>query len=102
MVGDVAEHQRGAVEPRDPAQRRQVGHDPEVAVALLPVGHRVARDRIHLHVEREQVVAALDAVVDDLVEEVLDLDPLAEQPALHVGERGDDGVDRAGLRLCPR
>jgi hypothetical protein len=33
-------------------------------------------------------------VGDDLVEEVLNLDPLPEQPPLHVGERGDDGVDR--------
>ena len=98
VVDDVAEHQRRAVEPGDPAQRRHVGDDPEVAVAVLPVGHLVAGDRLHLHVEREQVVAALDPVLDHLVEEVLDLDPLAEQPALHVGEGGDDGVDRARPR----
>ena len=71
----------------------------EVAVALLPVGHLVAGHRLHLHVEGEQVVAALDPVLDDLVEEVLDLDPLAEQPPLHVGEGGDDRVDRARLGL---
>jgi hypothetical protein len=35
----------------------------------------------------------------DLVEEVLDLDPLPEQPSLHVGEGGDDGVDRPLLGL---
>ena len=75
------------------------GDDPEVAVSLLPVGHLVAGDRIHLHVEREQVVAALDPVVDDLVEEVGDVDPLADEPALHVGEGGHDRVDRARLRL---
>ena len=99
MVGDVAQHERRAVEPGDPAQRRHVGDDREVAVAALPVGHLVARDGIHLHVEREQVVAALDAVLDDVVEEVLRLDALAEQPALHVGEGGDDRVDRAVLDL---
>ena len=99
VVGDVAQHQRRAVEPGDPAQRRHVGDDREVAVAVLPVGHLVARDRVHLHVEREQVVAALDAVLDDVVEEVLDLDALAEQPALHVGEGGDDGVDRPVVGL---
>ena len=74
------------------------GHDPEVAVAVLPVGHLVAGERLHVHVERQQVVAALDAVADHLVEEVLDLDPLPEQPSLHVGEGGDDGVDRARRR----
>jgi hypothetical protein len=99
VVGDVAEHERRAVEPRDPPQRREVGDDREVPVAALPVGHLVARHRLHLHVEREQVVAALDAVVDDVVEEVLALDAFAEQPPLHVGEGGDDGVDRAVLDL---
>ena len=79
MVDDVAEDERGAVEPRDPAQRREVGHDPEVAVSLLPVDHLVAWDGVHLHVEREQVVAALDAVVCDLVEEIGDLDPLSNR-----------------------
>ena len=102
VVDDVAEDERRAVEPRDPAQGRHVRRDPEVAVALLPVRHLVAGHRLHLHVEREQVVAALDPVVDHLVEEVLDLDALAEQPALHVGERGDDGVDRARLGLALR
>jgi hypothetical protein len=63
----VAEHERAAVQPRDPAHRREVRRDPEVAVALLPVRHLVPGNRLHLHVEREQVVAALDAVVGDLV-----------------------------------
>ena len=99
VVGDVADHQRRAVEPGDPAQRRHVGGDREVAVAVLPVGHLVAGDRIHLHVEGEQVVAALDPLLDHLVEEVLDLDPLPEQPPLHVGEGGYDGVDRPRLAL---
>ena len=38
-------------------------------------------------------------MLDHVVEEVLGLDALAEQPALHVGERRDDGVDRAVLDL---
>src|SRR5205823_5716231 len=67
--------------------------------ALLPVRHLVAGHRLHLHVEGEEVVAALDAVIDHLVEEVLDLDPLAEQAPLHIGERGYDRVDRARLAL---
>jgi hypothetical protein len=99
VVGDVADHERRAVQPGDPPQRLKVGHDPEVAVALLPVGHLVPGDRLHLHVEGEQVVAALDAVLGDVVEEVLDVDPLSEQPPLHVGKGGDDRVDRPVLRL---
>src|SRR5207248_3533816 len=50
-------------------------------------------------VEREQVVAALEPVLGGLLEEELGLDALAEQAALHVGERGDDGVDRPVLDL---
>ena len=37
--------------------------------------------------------------LDDVIEEVLHLDALAEQPALHVGKGGDDGVDRAVFGL---
>ena len=40
-------------------------------------------------------------MVDDILEEVLALDPLSDQPSLHVGEGGDDRVDRARLDLPP-
>ncbi len=99
VIDDVGENQRAAVEPGDLPQRRHVRGDPEVPVAVLPVRHLVAGQRLHVHVEREQVVAALHPVPDHLVEEVLDLDALAEQPALHVREGRDDGVDRALLGL---
>ena len=58
VVDHVAEHQRGALEPGDPAQRDEIRADREVAVAELPGRRLVARHRLHLHVEREQVVAA--------------------------------------------
>ena len=35
----------------------------------------------------------MGAVGDDAVEERLALDALAHEPALHVGDRHDDGVD---------
>jgi hypothetical protein len=35
----------------------------------------------------------------DLIEEVVDFDALAEEPPLHVGEGGDDRVDRPRLTL---
>src|SRR4051794_7407930 len=97
MVDDVGENQRGAVEPGDAAQRRHVWLDPEIAVAVLPVRHLIAGERLHIHVEGEEVVAALHAVSRHLIEEILDLDPLAEQPPLHVGECSDDRVDRPVL-----
>ena len=97
MPADVAEDERRALEPRDPPERRHVGRDREVAVALLPARDLVARDRVHLHLEREQVVAALDGVPGvHLLDEELGMEALAEQASLHVGERDDDRVDLAG------
>ena len=70
----------------------------EVAVALLPVRERVARDRLHLHVGREEVVAAVRAVRRGLVDEQLGVVPLAHQPAVVIGEADDDGLDFAARR----
>ena len=97
MPEDVAEHERRRLEPRDPPQRAQVGLDGEVAVSLLPARDLVPRHRVHLHLEREQVVAALDGVLGlHLLDEELTVQALAHQPPLHVGEGDDDRVDLAG------
>ena len=102
----VALHHDGALEPRDAPQRREVGHEDEVAVAALPRRHRVARHRVHVDVDREQVVAALGAVLGDAVDERAGGQPLALQAALHVAHRDDDGVDPAardlGVQLLQR
>ena len=97
MVDHVAEHERRAVEPWHLSQRGQIRLDGEIAVALLPVRHLIPGHGVHLHVEREQVVAPLDALLDDLIEEVMDLDPLTDESALHIGKRRDDRVDGAAL-----
>ena len=100
VPADVAEDERGRLEPGDPPQRREVGLEREVAVAPLPARELVARHRIHLHLEREQVVAALDRVPGvDLLDEELAVQALAQQPSLHVGEGDDDRVDRARLHV---
>ena len=95
MIDHVAEHQRGALEPGNPAQGREVWAYGEVAVAEIPGRRGVARDRLHLHVHREQVIAGMH-LVDHLVDEEMAGHPLAEQPPLHVGEADQDGVDRPG------
>ncbi len=97
---DVAEDESGRLEPWDPAQRREIRLHREVAVATLPARDLVARGRVHLHVECEEVVASLDRVPRvHLVDEELRVEPLAHEAALHVGERDNDRVDRAGLDL---
>src|SRR5690606_31333625 len=65
----------------------------EVAVARLPGGHGVAVDGVHVGVDGEQVVAALAAVPEHLVEEEARGEPLALEPPLHIGKGQDDSVD---------
>ena len=84
----------------------QVGEQPDgalvedelhVAVPALPRRDRVAADGVHVHVDGEQIVAALGPVLDHVVDEVATVQALALQPPLHVGERHHHGVDLAGL-----
>ena len=91
--GQVAQDHRGPGHPGHRVQRGEVEHELEVAVAALPRADGVAVDGVHVDVDGEQVVAALGAVLEHGVEEELGVDPLALQPALHVGEGHDDGVD---------
>jgi hypothetical protein len=102
VPGHVAEDERRPLEPRDPPERRQIGNDVEVAVALLPGSDLVAGHRVHLHLQREQIVAALDRVSGvGLLEEELRVQAFSHQATLHVGEGDDDGVDVAGVDLLP-
>ena len=64
-------------------------------IAILYGSVREARAGIRL-------VHFLDAVLRRLVEEILRLLALSHQASLHVRERGDDGVDRAGLDFRPQ
>ena len=97
--GEVALHGGRVPAARGAAQRVEVEVEEHVAVAALPRGDRVAVDGVHVDVDGEQVVAALRAVLEDVVEEVVAVQPLALQATLHVGERDDDGVDVARLDL---
>ena len=100
----VAVHHRRARQPRHRAQRVQVEARTRCRRSRAPRSDRVAVDGVHVDVDGEQVVAALGAVLQHGVQEELGVDPLALQPALHVGERDDDGVDvtvaRSGVRSC--
>ena len=94
VVDHVAQHDRGVVGPGREPQRRQVRDEVDVAVALLPARERVARHRLHLHVDREEVVADVRSVVDGIQEEA-QVEPLAQQAAVEIGEREDDRVERS-------
>ena len=97
LPAEIGHQQDGAVVPRDPAQGVHVWRHHEVAVAALPARHRVAVHGVHVDVDREQVVAALGAVLRHLVQEVLHGEPLALEAALHVGDDKENCVDRAAV-----
>ena len=91
----VALHHHRPVEPRHPPDGVEVEHELHVAVAGVPRGDRVAVDGVHLGVDGEEVVAPLDPVLERVLEEVGGVQELPLQPALHVGEGDDDGLDLA-------
>lgn len=95
--GKVALDQRGAGLPAEAAQGAEVQVEHHVAVPGLPGRDGVAVHGVHVDVDGQQVVAALGAVVQHGVEKEAAVDALALQPALHVGEGDDHGVDHAGL-----
>ncbi len=68
-----------------------------VAVAELPIRERVARDRLHLHVVREQVVAGVRAILGDAFEKEIRVDSLAHETPVEVGEDDDDRIDLIGF-----
>ncbi len=91
----VDEAERRGGQPRHRHQGGEVGRHHEVAVAARPRGHGIAVDRVHLHVDGQQVVAGLGAVGDDLVEKEARVHALALQPSLHVGQAQQHRVDAA-------
>src|SRR5205085_6576275 len=92
---DVADHDRALLLPRRDAQRAEIGNGIEVAVPFRPARERVAGNRVHLHVAREEVIAGVHAVPGDVIEKILRDATFADEPPVHVGENGDDGLDLA-------
>ena len=101
FVSYVADHQRRLLEPARAPQRLHVRHEVEVAVAELPVGELVAGHRLHLHVDGEQIVAGMRAMLGDVFHEEFGVEALAEEPSVMVGEADHHGLDLARAReLC--
>ncbi len=94
--GQVGRDECRARQPRHQAQGVDVRHHRHVAVAPLPAGDRVSAHGVHLDIDGEQVVAALGAVLGELLQEETSGCALADEAPLHVGEGDDDGVDLLG------
>ena len=96
LVRDVADHHGGLRDPRDEAEGREVRDQLEIAVARLPARVAVSGERLHLHVDRQQVQAGVEAFVGQhLLQEEVRKDALAHVPALEVGEHAQDRVNLA-------
>ena len=96
MVEHVAKDEGRAFLPGNAAERFHVGLQGEVAIAALPGGRLVARHRLHIDVEGEQIVTGVRLLVRAAAEEGR-VEALAREPPLQIGEAGDDGVDFAGF-----
>ena len=59
VVQHIRQHQRGAFQPWDMPQSRQVWSQNEIAIALRPARGRVARHRLHIDVVGQQVIAGM-------------------------------------------
>ena len=99
MVEDVGDDERRILEPRNSPQRRQVRLHDEIAVALVPARRLVAGHRLHIDVVGQQIVAAVRLLVGAF-HEVFGLEPLADQPALHVDHGDEHGIDGARADCC--
>ena len=93
LVLDVADDERGFVEPARAPQRLHVRHEVEVAVAKLPIGELVPRHRIHFHVNGEEIVAGVRALLGDVLHEHLGVEALAHQAPVVIGEADDHRLD---------
>ncbi len=93
----VGQQQRGPRLPWHSPQGRQVGRHHQVAVAAIPGGDAVSVHGVHLDVYREEIIAALGAMVEDVAQEMRGVHSLALQTPLHVGDGNDDCVDQVVL-----
>jgi hypothetical protein len=64
----------------------------EIAVSSLPRGEGESVDCVHVDVGGQNVTAAFDDAVGQIVSEKSSVDPLALEPTLHVRDREDDRV----------
>ena len=70
--------------------------DREIAKSLLPARELEPFERVHLHVDGEQVIAAMRAVRRAVAQKEFARNALADEPAVLIGENDDDGIDLAG------
>ena len=95
LVFQIADDQGRPVQPGELSEGFKVRDAVHVAEALFPVGKGVAFNHVHFHVNCQQVIAGVHAVLGGVVEEKVGRDPLAHQSAVEIGEHRQHGFDLA-------
>ena len=95
IIDHVTEHERGPCRPTGHAKGVEIRDQMEVAVAPFPVGVGEPLDWLHLHVDREEVIAPVGAFGRTRLEEERRIEPFPHGPAVVIGEADDDRVDLA-------
>jgi hypothetical protein len=65
----------------------------EVTVAKFPIGILEPCHRLHLHVDRQEIVTTVSPVLDDIRDEERRIDSLPMKPAVVIRECHDDRID---------
>ena len=98
---DVAEDERGRLEPRNPPQRAEIRLRSRSRRSRAPSSRSRSPGSGPSPCRARGGSCSLrpGCSVGHLLAEELRVEPLSHEPALHVGERDDDRVDRARLDL---
>ena len=96
MVGcirQITDNQSRSLQPVDNTQGIEVRHEVEITVAFLPVGEFIPSNRLHLHVDGQQISAGMGPAVDRVVQKEIGVHPFAEKTPVEVGKYDLNGVD---------
>ena len=94
VIQQIAQHQRGAGQPRHQPQGGHVRAQHIVAIALFPAGGFIAGNGVHLHIDGEEIVAAMGFFMSAIAEKG-GVKAFAHQAALHVDAGHEDSVNLA-------
>src|SRR5215218_2881708 len=79
--------------PWEDAKCSEIGTDFKIAKAFFPIRELEATQRLHLHVKRQQIIAAMRAAFEGLIYEVMRGHALADEAAKYIGEDHEHGIN---------
>ncbi len=101
MIHHVTNDQSRAFQPRRAAQCGEVRLHQIVAISGGPAGGGIAFHRVHFQIGGQQIVATM-GFFPRAVDEMLRHKTLAHQPALHIHDACQNGIDFAARTQCAK